>query len=143
RERWTTVALYLNAALLVAVLIVLLGRDNAPRILPAALGQNQLPIGGGAGVFIVPAQFSVSTYGCYLMDIDAQTLCAYEFFPGDKQLRLIAARNFRYDRRLGNFNTEKPTPAEVKQLVDQEQENSRVLQNNTQKSSPEAPQKQE
>jgi len=138
-KRSLTIALYVNAALLALIAIVLLGRDGSPRILPAAFGQNQLPIGGGAGVFIVPAQFSTSTYGCYLMDIDAQTLCAYQFSPGDKQLRLVAARNFRWDRRLGNFNTEKPTPAEVKQLVDQEQESSRVLQNNSQKVSPEAP----
>ncbi|HEY1628499.1 MAG TPA: hypothetical protein VGF52_01500 [Tepidisphaeraceae bacterium] len=142
-KRWTSWMLGVNAALLLAILVVLLGRDNMPRILPAAFGQNQLPIGGGAGVFIVPAQFTVNTFGCYLMDIDSQTLAAYEFFPADKQLRLIAARNFRWDRRLGNFNTEKPTPAEVKELVQQEQDNSRVLDNNKDRPSPEAPQKQE
>ncbi len=142
-HRWLTVALYLNAAVLAGILLVLLGRDGAPRILSAAYAQNQLPIGGGAGVFIVPAQFSPNTFGCYLMDIDAQTLCAYQFFPADRQLRLTAARNFRYDRRLGNFNTEKPTPAEVKQLVEQEQESDRVLEKQTEKPPVEAPQKQE
>jgi hypothetical protein len=137
--RRLTFVLYINAALLAAIVLVLLARDGMPSMLPAAYAQNQPPIGGGAGVFIVPAQFSTTTFGCYLMDIDAQTLCAYQFSPGDKQLRLIAARNFRWDRRLGNFNTEKPTPEEVKQLVDQQQESSRVLEHNTQKVSPEAP----
>jgi len=140
------VALFVNAALLAGVLLVLLGRDGAaamPRILPAAYGQNQPAIAGGAGVFIVPAQFSERNFGCYLLDIDAQTLCAYQFDPNSSQLRLKAARNFRWDRRLGNFNTEKPTPAEAQQLVEQEQESNRVLDQKKDKPAVEAPQKNE
>ena len=76
----------------------------------------------------MPAQFTTTTFGCYLMDIDAQTLCAYQYLPPDKKLRLVAARNFRWDRRLGNFNTEQPTPAEVKAMVEQEQESNRILE---------------
>lgn len=121
RQRPLVLALYLNAAALLAIVVVLLFRDNNPSILPAAYGQNPLPIAGGAGLFIAPAQFSDKNFGCYLMDVDQQTLCAYMFFPGDKQLRLIAARNFRYDRRLGMYNTDKPTPDEVKSLIDKEQ----------------------
>lgn len=131
--RWMIIALYLNAALLAAMLMILLSRNNAPGILPAAFGQHQPPIGGGAGVFIVPAQFSSNAFGCYLMDIDAQTLCVYQFFPADRQLRLVAARNFRWDRRLGNFNTEKPTPEEVRQLVEQQQQSGRVLERNVER----------
>ena len=85
-QRSVVLALYANAAVLAAILLVLLGRNGSPSILPAAMGQNQLPIGGGAGVFIVPAQFSPNTYGCFLMDVDAQTLCAYQYFPPDKNL---------------------------------------------------------
>ncbi len=117
-------ALYLNAAILFAILAVLLCRNNSPRFIPEALAQNQLPIGGGAGVFIVPAQFSVNTWGCYLMDVDAQTICAYQFYPGDKLLRLIAARNYKFDRLLGNFNTT-PAPGEVADLVQKEQKPAR------------------
>jgi len=73
----------------------------------------------------MPAQFSSNTWGCYVMDVDSQTLCAYQFLPGEKQLRLIAARNFRFDRRLGNFNTV-PAPLDVKDLVDKEQQPNRV-----------------
>jgi hypothetical protein len=127
-NRSLTVALYLNAAALIAILLVLLGRSNTP-----AFAQNQLPIGGGAGVFIVPAQFSGTTFGCYLMDIDAQTLMAYQFIPNSTQLKLMAARNFRYDRRLGNYNT-LPVPMEIKQYVDQEQQAAdRVLQRPTER----------
>ena len=102
-----------------------------------AFGQ-QMPIGGGAGVFIVPGQFSSNTWGCYLMDVDAQTLCAYQFYPGDKQLRLIAARYFRYDRKLKNFNTPSPSPDEVSQLIAREQDDARVKDQSNAPASPEA-----
>lgn len=142
-HRSLTLALYLNAGALIAILLVLLGRGGSPSILPAAYGQNQLPIGGGAGVFIVPAQFSSTTYGCYLMDIDAQTLMAYQYLPPNNQLKLMAARNFRYDRRLGNYNTA-PAPLEIKQYVDTEiQAGARVTERPTEKPPVEAPPKTE
>ena len=132
-----TVALYINAGLLALIVTILLARSGPPNMLPAAYAQNQLPIGGGAGVFIVPGQFAPNVFGCYLMDIDAQTLCAYQFFPADKQLRLIAARNFRWDRRLTHFNTDLPTPEEVEQMIQQEQQGHRITDVNTEKGSPE------
>jgi hypothetical protein len=137
-HRSLTFALYLNAAVLIAILLALLGRGNTP-----VFAQNQAPIGGGAGVFIVPAQFSSTTYGCYLMDIDAQTIMAYQFIPSSTQLKLMAARNFRYDRRLGNYNT-LPVPMEIKQYVDQEQQAAdRVLQQPQERAPVEAPPKQD
>jgi hypothetical protein len=113
-------ALYLNAALLGAIVIILLDRNSGPSILPSAMAQNAAPIGGASGCFIMPGQFAEKSWGCYLLDVDSQTLCAYEYFPGEKQLRLIAARNFKYDRKLSNFNTDRPTPSEVKDLLDKE-----------------------
>ena len=118
------IALYVNAALLAAILIALLARDSSPTLIAPAMAQQQQPaIAGGAGVFVVPAQFSTTTWGCYLMDVDAQTLVAYQYLPGEKKLRLMAARNFRYDRKLGQYNTDTPSPAEVKELLDQQANN--------------------
>jgi hypothetical protein len=114
RQRPLLIALYLNAAGLLAIAVALLTRQ------PVAMAQNQPAVAGGAGVFIAPAQFSDRNFGCYLMDVDQQTLCAYMFVPGEKQLRLMAARNFRYDRRLGAFNTDKPTPEEVRALIEKQ-----------------------
>jgi hypothetical protein len=111
--------LFGNAALLAGILIVLAARNDAPRLTSPAFGQTQLPIAGGAGLFVMPAQFSTNTWGCYVMDVDSQTLCAYQFIPGEKELRLIAARNFSYDRRLKNFNTS-PAPLEIKSLIEKE-----------------------
>jgi hypothetical protein len=134
-------ALYVNAALLALIAMLLVARGNSPPLLPAAFGQGQLPIGGGAGLFIVPAQFSTSTYGCYILDVDQQTVCAYQFTPTDKTLRLVAARSFRNDRKLHNFNSPSPSPEEVGELLEHQQHDARAKEQNKQKSSPEAPSK--
>src|SRR4051794_11108898 len=110
-------ALYVNAAVLCAILAVILFKDSSP---PVALGQMQASIAGGGGVFVMPAQFSKDTYGCYLLDVDAQTLAVYRYEPLEKQLRLAAARNFRWDRKLANFNTALPSPLEVKEMLEKE-----------------------
>ncbi|MCC6423705.1 MAG: hypothetical protein IT447_09535 [Phycisphaerales bacterium] len=114
-------ALYLNAAMLALVAVALLARKGDSSILQAAYGQNQPPIAGGAGVFVMPGQLSSNTWGCFLLDVDAQTLCVYQYSGGDRDLRLVAARGFRYDRRLTNYNTQKPSPQEVKALLEKEQ----------------------
>jgi hypothetical protein len=116
------VALYINAALLLAVLVALLGRGNMPSFLSSAYGAplSPQPIAGGANLYLMPAQFSQTTWGCYVLDIDTQALCAYRYRPTNDgtDLQLVAVRKIAYDRKLTNFNTT-PTPAEVKQLVEQ------------------------
>ena len=111
-------ALYLNAAMLLGIVVLLLSRGGVGSQAIAAPSQTP-PIAGGGGVFLMPGQLSISTWGCYLMDIDAQTLCAYEYIPGEKSLRFVAARNFRYDRQLKRYNTT-PNPEEIKQRVELE-----------------------
>ena len=121
------IALYLNAALLAAVLVALLTRGSGAELTPAALAQAQPAIAGGAGVFVMPAQFSSNVWGCYIMDVDQQTLCAYTVSGSPPKLKLIAARNFQYDRRLKNYNNDGLTPLEVKDLWEKEQANNRVV----------------
>jgi hypothetical protein len=121
------IALYVNAAILLAILWKLssapnsniAGTSSIPSILPAAMAQNQPPIAGGAGVFVMPGQLSTQTWGCYLLDVDSQTLCVYQYFP-DKTIRLVAARNFRYDRQLKQFNTD-PSPQAIRELLEKGQ----------------------
>jgi hypothetical protein len=118
RNNALVVALYVNAALLLAILAVMVSRSNgaagASAAYAAPLAQ---PIAGGGTLFLMPAQFSQNTYGAYVMDIDKQTLCAYQFFPGEKQLRFIAARRFSHDLRMTSFNTI-PPEADVKQMIE-------------------------
>ena len=128
RDRPVLVALYVNAALLLSVLVALLARGGwsmAPAALAAPTPQ---PIAGGGNLYLMPAQFNLSTWGCYVLDIDAQTLCAYRYKPktGDgADLELIAARKISYDRKLTNFNSDHPSWMEVKQWVEQAAEGVR------------------
>ena len=113
-------ALYANAALLLAILIALLCKGGG-----VAFAASQTPpIAGGAGIFLMPAQFSTNTWGCYIMDVDTQTLCSYQFFPGEKQLKLVAARDFHFDRNLRRFNTS-PDPSEIQKLNELERNAAR------------------
>src|SRR4051794_9738368 len=102
RENPVAIALWANALLLSGILVVLLGRSNSPSLVPMAFGADDAvraplapqPIAGGGGLFLMPAQFAVNQWGCYIMDVDRQTLCAYMFLPqSGGNLRLVAARN--------------------------------------------------
>jgi hypothetical protein len=131
RQHRVARALYLNAALLAAIAVAMLLSDLAAPGEPAAgaqaLPEAVPPIAGGAGLFMMPAQLSRERWGVYLMDIDTQTLVSYEYAgEAGSGLRLTAARNFRFDRRLGNFNTV-PPPREVERMLDKEQASDRVI----------------
>ncbi len=117
-------ALWANAALLAAILAVLVGRDDSFKLTPAAFGQAQ-PLGGG-GLFVMPAQMSSNIWGCYVMDIDAQTLCGYAMTGSPPELKLVTARNFRFDRQLGALNT-MPPPSEVRAMLEKEKASDRVI----------------
>ncbi len=83
------------------------------------MADAQSPIAGGSsGLFVMPGQLSPNTWGCYLMDTDHQTLSVYQYSPSEPVLRLVAARSFKYDRLLGNFNTA-PPPHDMRDLSEQ------------------------
>lgn len=68
-----------------------------------------------------PVQLGRDSYGLAMIDTENQTLCLYEFNNRGQtfdKLRLIAARSFEYDRKLTEWNTAEPTPAQVKKLVE-------------------------
>jgi hypothetical protein len=121
RPNSIALALWANAALLAVILVVLFTRSNVPSFLPAAYAQNQPPIAGGAGVFVMPAQMQQNVWGAFLLDVDAKTLCAYQFYPGEKKLRLVAARSYKWDTKLEAFNVDMP-PKEVKAWVEKQQQ---------------------
>ncbi len=123
-----TVGLYLNAALLIAVLGVLLGRSDIPPMVSAAQAQQLPPIAGGGGLFLMPGQLAPSVWGCYLMDVDRQTLMVYQYEPGEKKLLFRAAREFTNDRRLKDYNTGPLSPIEVGNLAEKEADAGRVVQ---------------
>ncbi len=75
---------------------------------------------------VMPGQIYPNSWGCYLLDMDHQTLCVYQYLPSEG-LKLAAARDIQYDRMLENFNTT-PSPADIRQLLQQPQNSARVLQ---------------
>lgn len=119
-------ALYVNAALLLAILAALLSRGR-PIIVPPAGAQSapEQPIAGGNGIFIMPCQLHPEVWGCYLLDTQRQTLCVYEYRAGEKALILSAARNFRFDLDLKNYNTF-PAWYDIQKAVDDAVKNQRM-----------------
>ncbi len=116
RQNKLFLALCGNAVLLGLVLLTMWSRGP---VLPAAYGQTMptpAPVTPGA-LTVVPAQFSSSTFGCYLLDTDRQTLCVYTFSPGTHDLHMEAARDLQFDRQLKLYNTS-PPPSQMQRLAD-------------------------
>ena len=135
-HRALVIALYLNAALLAAIAVALFSGRNSSW-LPAAYGAplSPQPIAGSANLYLMPAQFTQQTWGCYVMDTDAQTLCAYRYLPtGDgANLRLVAARRIAYDHKLSNFNSDKPSWNEVREWIEKGEEPIRGVEDSAPK----------
>jgi hypothetical protein len=127
KDKKIFLALSANAIVLLLILLVMVSRDNRIGISSEAFGQlaQQPPITGGNGLFVMPAQLSPNTWGCYLLDSEHRTLCVYQFSPAEKLLRFAAGRNVENDRYLGDFNTI-PSPEEIKDLVKRESEGVRA-----------------
>jgi len=111
-------ALWANALLLGVIAATLLLRNSGGNWTPAALGA-QPSIAGGGGIFVMPAQLAQNQWGCYLLDIDHQTLVAYQYSPSNHQLSFVAARNYRYDVQLHDYSTDPPT-RDVQKLIEME-----------------------
>ncbi len=74
--------------------------------------------GGSRGIFAFSGQMSKSTYGLYMVDVDAMTLWVYEYQPQKGCMRLAASRTWRYDRYLENHNICDLPPDVVEQMVE-------------------------
>ena len=71
------------------------------------------------GIFAVQARLASDTYGLYLIDVRNQTILLYTYGgPRGRGLSLLSARSFRHDRQLTDFNTAKPSPEQVRQLLE-------------------------
>ncbi len=72
----------------------------------------------GSGIIAVTGQITKDTYGVYLVDTDAETICVYQYVAPSKILRLLASRTFTFDMMLDAYNTE-PSPRQIRGLVDE------------------------
>lgn len=93
---------------------------------------------GARGLYMMPAQLGPQAWGIYLMDVDSGTFCVYQVLTDPtsgarvQRVRLAAARSFKQDRFLEDWNNEKPTPAEVGTLVQQQRQRQGLRQMNDQ-----------
>ena len=117
-ERRSHAATWVIAVSLAVIAVCLVLRLERSLVAPAFAQQ---PVQAGArGIFAFSGQLTETNYGLFMVDVDNMTLWCYEYLPGSKQLRLVAARKWMYDRYLEAFHTAKPLPDEVEQLVEEQ-----------------------
>jgi len=86
-----------------------------------ANAQIELQTSTEGGILVIPVQVERDSYGLAMVDTVSQTLWIYELNnrgPAHNRLRLLAARSWRYDRLLQQYNTAEPKPEQVKMLLE-------------------------
>jgi len=72
-------------------------------------------------ILVIPVQIGRDSYGLAMVDTVGETLWIYELSsrgPTHKRLELLAARSWRYDRLLQQYNTAEPKPEQVRILLE-------------------------
>jgi len=95
--------------------------------------RGQISSADGGDIMIVGGQVTKDSYGLYLVDRKNRTICMYQWLPATRKLRLMAARTFSCDVQLDDYNADRPTPSEVKRLVE---ENRRLKSKDKNKRAP-------
>lgn len=112
-RKWLLPAVIAGAVL---CLIFMAGRFGPP-----ANAHAQLQTGTDSGISVIPVQLTRDSYGLAMVDMAGQTLWLYEIdnrSPAHNRLRLLAARSWKYDRMLENYNTADPKPEQVKRMLE-------------------------
>jgi hypothetical protein len=130
RPSKTNKALWLvGIGLLANAAVMLFGRGQGSDIIldRSAFGQvtsaaQSSQLLGARGIYMMPAQLGPNAYGLYLMDVDSGTICVYKTTPETNHFRLMAARTYKYDRFMEDFNNEPLHPSEVKKIVESQQQ---------------------
>jgi len=113
-------AAWLIAGALVVIATMLVLRQDSN---PGNLAWAQPSSGAGArGVFAFSGQLSKTSYGVYLVDVDAMTMWVYEYLPQKGCLRLAAARTWRYDRYLEDYNLCDMPPDAVERMIEEQRQ---------------------
>jgi len=80
-----------------------------------ARAQEDVGAAQAGPIFAVAGKVTSHTYGLYLVDTAARTVCVYEWVSEKRTLHLRAARNCTFDLRLDEYNTD-PSPREIRKL---------------------------
>jgi hypothetical protein len=71
-------------------------------------------------IMVVPIQFERDSYGIAMVDTAGQTIWIYQLSergPVYNRLKLLAARSWKYDKLLEQYNTAEPKPEQVRALL--------------------------
>jgi hypothetical protein len=88
---------------------------NLPTPLQAMYQPNQ-----ENNILVVPIQFDRESYGIAMVDTAGQTIWIYQLSergPVYNRLKLLAARSWKYDKLLEQYNTAEPKPEQVRALL--------------------------
>jgi hypothetical protein len=91
------------------------------------------------GIYMMPAQLGVNTWGVYLLDLDSSTIVVYRALPEANRFKLMAARSWKSDRFLEDFNNDAPTPKDVARLVEIQRQRMELKAQDTQPANPPVP----
>ncbi len=108
--------LWIIAILLAIIATALVMRP--PEVFSLPVANADTPMMGARGVFAFTGQLDKNSYGLFMMDVDSSNVWCYQYTPGTRKLKLVAARSFSYDRYLEDYNCEEPTIEETKLLLD-------------------------
>lgn len=137
QRRWAIGAAWcVGLGLLANAGVWLWSQPGTLQVMSPAYGQMSGQPIGARGLYMAPGQVGPRDYGCFLLDVDAGTISVYRVDAGTSRMRLMAARSFRNDRLLEDFNNDSPTPREVQKLV-QQQKAREEIEGRKEKSQPE------
>ena len=73
------------------------------------------------GIMVIPIQLERDLYGLAMIDTSTQNLWIYEINsrgPAYNRLKLSAARSWKYDKFLQQYNTAEPKPEQVRMILE-------------------------
>jgi hypothetical protein len=108
-----------NLILIVLFAAVLLFFVSEVVVFSPGHAQAQTDFSVSGNLSVIPVQLGRENYGIAMIDQTAQTIWLYRInrSPSHKKLELIAARSWKYDKMLQNFNSSDPSPQQVKMLL--------------------------
>ena len=110
------------------------------KIKSVARAQSPQANNNAGNIVVVPVQLGRDSNGIVMVDQVEQRIWVYELNSRGgthNRLRLLAARNYKYDRLLDDYNTGEPKPEQVKKILERlsipekskwEEENSEELE---------------
>jgi len=102
-----------------ALVVIAWQQVRSPAGGPTGLAMAQPTAGSGLrGVYSFAAELGRERYGVYMVDVDTMTIWCYEYARDEGCLKLAAARSWKYDRYLENFNGCGIPPDKVKELLE-------------------------